>query len=349
MLGAPKSLASSLYKHTPTFVKRSVVWVQGQLPSLDPKNLLPISIEVTKGAITIGNVSTPNLLVAEFQRAEGTYGVVEARSKCDLYKQVLNIKLQSPSVSYVENDRYTRPMLEVGRMMRERIDRSSNAPLRRTLSFDNFKKIWQDLGLRKWLLASDRSSKASHHNIAASHATSWVRRKPQKSMDEETPLGADFATLEYAIERKILEASALEILYYADVVGVVPPSGDEQGRQAESLDPFDIGNGDLPPEWGIDLVVRGGFIRYGPWADRQRYGLLFADDVRVLNNLCFRVILQHAFFPPTFANASPTPRLKPGDTRVWTGMKVFIELRDGVARFIPFREASKVRIEVVEV
>ena len=120
-------------------------------------------------------------------------------------------------------------------------------------------------------------------------------------------------------------------------------------RQAESLDPFDIGNGDLPPEWGIDLVVRGGFIRYGPWADRQRYGLLFADDVRVLNNLCFRVILQHAFFPPTFANASPTPRLKPGDTRVWTGMKVFIELRDGVSLFIPFREASKVRIEIVEV
>ncbi|KAI1795480.1 hypothetical protein LXA43DRAFT_1178514 [Ganoderma leucocontextum] len=322
---APVSLASSIYKHTPTFVKRCIAWVQSQLPSLDPKHLLPISIEVTKGAITIGNASTPNLLVAEFRRAEGTYGIVEARSKHDLYKQVLNITLQNPSVSYVENDRYTSPMLEVGRMTHGRINRSGNTPLPRAsyLAFDTFKKVWQDLEMRKWLSGFDRLSKASHHNVSAPHSTSWVRRKPQKSMDEETPLGADFATLEYAIERKVLEASALELLYYADVVGVVPAPADEQAGQAESLDPFDIGNGDLPPEWGIDLVVRGGFIRYGPWADRQR------------------VVLQHAFFPPTFANAAPTPRLKPGDTRVWTGMKVFIELRDGVSLLIPFREASK--------
>ena len=33
---------------------------------------------------------------------------------------------------------------------------------------------------------------------------------------------------------------------------------------------YDIGNGDLPPEWGLDLVFRGGTITYGPWADRQR-------------------------------------------------------------------------------
>ncbi len=266
-------MASSLYKHTPTFIKRSVAWVQGQLPSLDPKNLLPISIEVTKGAITIGNASTPNLLVAEFRRAEGTYGIVEARSKHDLYKQVLNVKLQNPSMSYVENDRYTRPVLEIGRMTNRHVNQSGNTPLRASyLSFDGFKKLWQDFEIRKWLFASDRLSKVSHHNVTTSHAPSWVRRKPQKSMDEETPLGADFATLEYAIERKVLEASALELLYYADVVGVVPTPADEQAGQAESLDPFDIGNGDLPPEWGIDLVVRGGFIRYGPWADRQRYG-----------------------------------------------------------------------------
>lgn len=246
--------------------------MQSQLPSLDPKDLLPISIEVMKSAITIGNTSTPNLLIAEFRRAEGTYGVVEARSKHDLYKQVFNIRLQDPSVSYVENDGYVRSMLEIGRRMHEHINRPGDTPLRRApyLSFDSFKKVWQELRLRKWLLAFDRSSKTPHRNVPASHAPSWARRKPQKSMDEETPVGADFTTLEYAVERRVLEASTLEVLYYADVVGVVPPSADEQASQAESLDPFNIGNGDLPPEWGIDLVVRGGFIRYGPWADRQR-------------------------------------------------------------------------------
>ena len=80
ILGPPVSLVSSIYKRTPTFVKRGVGWLQQQLPYLDPKDLLPISLEIIKGAVTIGNASTPNLLAAEFQRAEGTYGIVEARS-----------------------------------------------------------------------------------------------------------------------------------------------------------------------------------------------------------------------------------------------------------------------------
>ncbi|TBU47302.1 hypothetical protein BD309DRAFT_511415 [Dichomitus squalens] len=325
ILGPPVSLVSSIYKHTPTFVKRSASWVQSQLPNLDPKDLLPISIEATKGAITIGNASTPNLLVAEFRRAEGTYGVVEARSKHDLYKQVLNIKLLDPSLSYVENERYTSPMVEVGRTIHERVVRSGGTPLRRRsyLSFYSFQRIWQELKVWAWVSAISPSSKPSHHGVSMPHPPTWNWWKHQKSVDEETPSGADLATLEYAIDRKILEAPVLELLYYADVVGIVPAPAAGQEGEDESLDPFDIGNGDLPPEWGIDLVVRGGFIRYGPWADRQR------------------IQLQHAFFPPTYANATPTPRLKPGDMRMWTGMKVFIELRDGVSLLIPFREASK--------
>ena len=43
---------------------------------MDPKDLLPISLEVVKGAFIIGNESTPVLLVAEFRRSEGTYGIV---------------------------------------------------------------------------------------------------------------------------------------------------------------------------------------------------------------------------------------------------------------------------------
>ena len=55
-----------------------------------------------------------------------------------------------------------------------------------------------------------------------------------------------------------------------------------------------------------------------------------------------RVVLQHTFFPPMYLDSQPTTRLRPGDMRMWTGMKVFIELRDGVTLQVPFREASKV-------
>lgn len=153
-------------------------------------------------------------------------------------------------------------------------------------------------------------------------------------------MGADFSILEYAIERKILEAPVLELSYYADVVGVVPHQGYD--AMPNPSDPFDIGNGDLPPEWGFDLVIRNGVLRYGPWADRQRWAYLLVPERRWLT-VMFRVELQRTFFPPVYQNSSPTPRLRPGDTRVWPSLKVFVELRDTTTLQIPFREASKVR------
>lgn len=60
----------------PAFVKTSLAWFRQQLPSLDPKDMLPLGIDIQTGAIILGNPSTPNLLVAEFRNALGTYGIV---------------------------------------------------------------------------------------------------------------------------------------------------------------------------------------------------------------------------------------------------------------------------------
>jgi hypothetical protein len=59
--------------------------------------------------------------------------------------------------------------------------------------------------------------------------------------------------------------------YYALYVGLVPDLWERQ--ETGDADPtFDdeLGNGDLPPQWGIDFVVYSGTMTYGPWADRQR-------------------------------------------------------------------------------
>lgn len=31
-----------------------------------------------------------------------------------------------------------------------------------------------------------------------------------------------------------------------------------------------VGNVEPPPEYGVDVTLHGGLIKYGPWADRQR-------------------------------------------------------------------------------
>jgi hypothetical protein len=55
-----------------------------------------------------------------------------------------------------------------------------------------------------------------------------------------------------------------------------------------------------------------------------------------------RAELQRVFFPPTYQEADRTHRLGPGDHRIWTAMRIFVELRGGTTLHIPFREASKV-------
>lgn len=126
------------------------------------------------------------------------------------------------------------------------------------LSFDVFDKIWTQFGLYKRFLAGSQHSRAQHHTHHRNES------KGRKSQEQDAPIGP---SAEYAKESKVLEAPVLELVYYADVAGFVPPRSEQTAHDA---DPFDIGNGDFPPEWGIDLVVRSGRIRYGPWADRQR-------------------------------------------------------------------------------
>lgn len=61
----------------PAFVTRLFMWMRRQLPDLNPKSLLPVSLEATKGAIILGNKTTESLLMAQFAAAEGTYGIVQ--------------------------------------------------------------------------------------------------------------------------------------------------------------------------------------------------------------------------------------------------------------------------------
>jgi hypothetical protein len=136
------------------------------------------------------------------------------------------------------------------------------------MQYGPFLKLWRRLSLGTILASFSRPPHSQPPDQP--QGSSFRRRKVNTNADDGTPVGADFSVLEYAIERKILEAPVLELSYYVDVVGVVPHQ--DHDTPPNPSDPFDIGNGDTPPEWGLDLVIRNGVLRYGPWADRQRWG-----------------------------------------------------------------------------
>ena len=114
-------------------------------------------------------------------------------------------------------------------------------------------------GLALDYFSTRRGQRLAQQSIKS--ATSRVTQ-PKKVVDEDTPIGINFSRFEYAVERKILEAPSLELTYYADVVGEVPVAT----QVAENV----IGGKEADPEWGLDVIINGGFLRYGPWTDRQR-------------------------------------------------------------------------------
>lgn len=194
-------------------------------------------------------------------------------------------------------------MVGVGEVVSERVS-SSPSGAEGYLSFTPFKRLHRLLNLHTFI-PRHFPTHENRHRLPRRGSL----RRPRKPLSDGIPADADMSTYEYAIERKILEAPSLEVSYYVDVVGEVP-EGD-----ADS---------DSDPEWGVDLVIRQGVIKYGPWADRQR------------------AEMQRAFFPGSYRDMQETPPLQPGDNRAWTALKVFVELRDDTVLHIPFREGSKV-------
>jgi len=145
------------------------------------------------------------------------------------------------------------------------------------------------------------------------------------NLDEDATEAADNDPLlqptdvtEYAKLTTILDAAELQLTFYYDEPGLVPPLA-----QQLHCDEEHIGNGDLSPEWGMNIEVTGATISYGPWADRQRG------------------ILQEMFFPGVYEDTYVGPRLNPGDRRVYAYFKVLVEFKNAVTLKIPTKEKSK--------
>ena len=299
-------------------------------------DFLPIYIECSKGGIVLGNENTRTILTAKFDRASGHVDATHSRP-VDLYKQMINLDITQPLVQIRTNLEFQQSQLSAAaRLKREgHIDTHTTRARRHHHGHNRHNPLIPRIGqtlkhLSHFFRISNSSSPSAHNSLESS-----TRRPSQDTQQgEDRWLGLSrylrgdgqdeqdgWKSVEYAKVSTIVDCPSVSTSLYWDVPGFVPErSSNDTHILPEYRD--DI-NCDSPPDWGIDLRVRGGDIRYGPWTDRER-----AD-------------LQAIFFPNPYNDAVPAAPLKAGQLRVSTVFRLRIDIEQPLTIRLPFREESK--------
>ncbi|KAK7204740.1 hypothetical protein BZA70DRAFT_182677 [Myxozyma melibiosi] len=272
--------------------------------------MLPIEIICEKGAIVMGNQNTPTIAVYHFSTAIGNVNALPSRSRLDHYKMAFDFEFQQPVVQLKANMDYSEP--------NNSSQQNENADLAKNL-FRNQTSKWQSfLDFISFLV--NRRSYNSQTNETEQEGD-W--QGLQRYLDEDDlALNEDTEQLEeYAKCTSVLDARSGRVVFYYDIAGLVPDNPEPVPLAYNEA--VDIGAGGLPPEWGVDVHIKGGTIQYGPWADRQR------------------AYFFNSFFPSARVDAVPRERLSPGEVRIPSEMKVYLEIDESTILRIPVREPSK--------
>lgn len=295
-------------------------------------SLLPVAVEVSRGAILLGNESTRAIVVTTFAKAKGCIDAGAAEDK-DIFRQIFDFEIEHPVVQMKPNPDFRHSQLAAA----ERIVQGLDTPILR-------RRWWQiNLDFRR------RRHNAAHklkqltpgfHGSVESfrpHAYTEKSNRPSPTFGEEGDEAAAWYGLDryldendrddheawshvdYARFSTILDCPAVHFRFYWDIQG---PLSEDDAVKTAGVASYDL-NGDVPPGYGMDLVVRGGDVNYGPWADR------------------LRLEIQSAFFPNAYRSATPAEAPTSGDLRVYTIMNIRVEIDGDVTLRVPTRELSK--------
>ncbi|KAI7863888.1 hypothetical protein BDF14DRAFT_1972429 [Spinellus fusiger] len=262
------------------------------------QRLLPLQFECTTGAVIVGNAELRTMIVGQASRISGVLSTVPSRSTMDHFKVVTDLTLKKLQVDLKDNMDYCQV---------------SNVPPTPTP---------QSI-LVRWILRPLQYIfplfKARHYG-GMQHMYALMNSQ-KRDASTTLPKNTTYHE-EYARVSTLLECSEMTITYYADSPGVVPSTHMPENPFVSSHG-IDIGNGGLPPEWGVRVYVWNGVFHYGPWTDRQRYHI------------------QNYFYPNAYRNNKPTPRLYSGQQRVATAFDFHVELMTDTTLRIPSTEKSK--------
>lgn len=296
--------------------------------------ILPIKVECSKGAIVMGNRNTRSVLIARFEAVVGYFDARSSRSILDQYKQCIDLDFMHPVIQLKANRDYKEAQLTTG--SRVKSDDSQDCVSQKpwhilTICQQRLHKVWASL---RELNRYGRSSAESlqYDTFKRGPETSvdiaglpgqnrWLGLTRYLDDDDETVEQERWKAIEYGEVSTVVDSPKITVSVYWDVPGLVPISMANDCHDSQGFS-SDI-NGDVPPDWGVELRVGGGTINYGPWTDRQR------------------VDIQNVFFPTLYRDAVPAVRLEPGQCRVSTVFKCVVEIETETSLQIPTREESK--------
>ena len=297
-------------------------------------SILPVKIECSRGAIVMGNKNTRSILTAKFDSAAGQIGA-RASGALDLYKQTFDLDFSHPVVEFKHNRDYIESQMSEGSQRFTRCSGSSEQksgcfgavdqrrPFRNLLtSFRNYVPYYRgSIESGSHLRSKLGSAQKLRDDSAGVYGQNgWLGLTRYLDDDDDLIEQERWKAIEYGAFPTIVDSPEISMCISWDVPGLVPYP--QTTRSSTPHLETDI-NGDAPPDWIIELKVRGGTINYGPWADRQR-----AD-------------LQAVFFPPLYKDAVPAAKLQPGQPRISTVQKVILEIDEQTTLRVPTREDSK--------
>ncbi|KAL8824733.1 MAG: hypothetical protein Q9191_004856 [Dirinaria sp. TL-2023a] len=288
---------------------------------------LPIKLECTKGAIVLGNHHTRSVLVAKFESANGEVDALHTSPR-DLYKQTIDFEFTLPIVLMKANKDFRESQISAGARTSpddrtgSSSDAAGKAQQKKETMWNALRSVLPHVRQSTVSLAPGRRSTA--HGLGQKEGlpgeSRWLGLT--RYMDDEDDLLEQerWKSVEYGRFPTILDSPSVGVTVRWDVPGMVTQECQLDSSLQDTA--VDV-NGAEPPDWSIDLRIRGGEIHYGPWADRQR------------------IDLQNAFFPALYKDATPAVALKLGESRISTLFKLLIEVEERTTFVIHTREESK--------
>lgn len=266
---------------------------------------LPIQFIIIKGSLLIGNKFTPTLAIINFQTAKGLINCAEASYKDDLYKFKVNIEFSHFYTSIKPNIGYDNEAITKFKFDKNKISRL----------WQRFIKVVTYLNPRLRKFGNIMEKPPTDPFIERWRGLSIYQNGfPWDRKDEIHDIEFDFLGHEYAKFTNILRSSRVRFSLEMDIPGKVARDtyllNDENGNYSS-------------PKYNMEVKIYGGSVCYGPWAQRQVSMLL-------------------SILAPTVArDTKAVEKITAGSLRVYTDLKIRINIMDHVTWRIATREPSK--------